>query len=64
MSKDLYVQTAIAHWAPRFVANGVLFADFQEITSKLERWDDWCSAWSTFAAVHEQLGREALKAGT
>ena len=63
MTKDPYVQTAIAHWAPRFVANGVLFADFQEITSKLERWDDWCSAWSAFAAVHEQLGREALKAG-
>ena len=63
LSKDPYIQTAIAHWAPRFVANGVLYTDFQEITAKVERWDDWCDAWSACAAVHEKLGQQALEEG-
>ena len=54
--KDARVQSAIAHWAPRFVSNGVLLADFEEVTASLERWEDWCAAWSRRAAVHEQFG--------
>jgi dipeptidyl aminopeptidase/acylaminoacyl peptidase len=60
MARDARIESAIAHWAPRFVSNGVLLADFQEVTAGLERWDDWCRAWSERAAVHEALGREAL----
>lgn len=63
MSTDPRVQVAIEHWAPRFVANGVPLTDFQEVTARIERWDDWCSAWSERAAVHERLGREALASG-
>ena len=57
---DGRVQSAIAHWAPRFVANGVALTDFEEVTAKLESWDDWCSAWSARAAQHEAMGRQAL----
>src|SRR4051812_29265068 len=60
---DPRVETAIAHWAPRFVANGVPLTDFQEVTGAIERWDDWCRAWSERARVHETLGNEALAAG-
>ena len=60
--KDAKVQSAISHWLPRFVSNGVLLADFEDVTSSLDRWDDWCAAWSKRAAVHEQLGRDALAA--
>jgi len=60
---DPRVASAIAHWAPRFVANGVLLADFEEVTGSLTRWEDWCKAWCARAAVHEQLGREALDSG-
>ncbi len=63
LSADPRVASAIAHWAPRFVANGVLLADFQEVTASLARWEDWCRAWCARAAVHERLGREALAAG-
>src|SRR5215475_13138522 len=63
MAHDARVEAAIAHWAPRFISNGVLLQDFQEVTAGLERWDDWCRAWSDRAAVHEALGREALAAG-
>lgn len=58
--QDPRVTDAIAHWGPRFVSNGVVLADFQEVTAGLAHWDDWCAAWSARAAVHEALGREAL----
>ena len=63
MGGDERVEAAIAHWAPRFISNGVLLADFQEVTAGIARWDDWCRAWSARAAVHEALGREALDSG-
>lgn len=57
------MSSAVAHWKPRFTANGVLPADFEKITSPLTRWEDWCSTWSLEAAEHEALGRSALRAG-
>jgi len=61
--KDSRVQSAISHWAPRFVPNGVLLADFEDVTGSLERWEDWCAAWSARAKVHEDLGRATLRDG-
>src|SRR5712671_6947092 len=61
--KDPRVEAAISHWAPRFVANGVPLADFQEVTAGCERWEDWCGAWSARAALHEALGAKALAEG-
>jgi 2,6-dihydroxypseudooxynicotine hydrolase len=60
MSKDPRVESAISHWAPRFVSNGVLLTDFQEVTGAIERWEDWTAAWCKRGAMHEALGREAL----
>jgi dienelactone hydrolase len=60
---DERVASAIAHWKPRFTANGVAPPDFEVITGQLERWEDWCEAWSAMGATHESLGREALAAG-
>src|SRR5882762_4752053 len=57
---DALVKSAIAHWAPRFVANGVALTDFEEVTAGVASWNDWCRAWSDKAAVHEAMGREAL----
>ncbi|MGH8633138.1 MAG: alpha/beta hydrolase [Burkholderiales bacterium] len=61
--RDSRVEAAIAHWAPRFVINGVPLTDFQEVTAGCDRWEDWCKAWSARAAVHEELGNQALKGG-
>ena len=61
--KDPRVEAAISHWGPRFVANGVPLADFQEVTAQCERWEDWCRLWSARAAVHEALGAQALADG-
>ena len=60
MSSDPLLKAAVAHWGARFVANGVVLTDFEEITGKLKSYDDWCQAWSERGAHHEQLGREAL----
>ncbi len=60
---DARVQSAIAHWAPRFVSNGVPLADFEEVTAGIARWEEWCAAWCRRAAVHEALGRDALAQG-
>src|SRR5436309_10700848 len=57
---DALVKSAISHWGPRFVANGVTLTDFEEVTALTPSWDHWCGAWSARAAVHEQLGHEAL----
>ena len=32
-SPDARVRSAISHWAPRFVANGVTLTDFEEVTA-------------------------------
>jgi 2,6-dihydroxypseudooxynicotine hydrolase len=61
--KDPRVEAAISHWAPRFVANGVPLTDFQEVTQSVSRWEDWCSAWSARAAIHEEMGNKALAGG-
>jgi dipeptidyl aminopeptidase/acylaminoacyl peptidase len=61
--RDPRVEAAVAHWAHRFVANGVPLSDFQEVTAQIDRWEDWCAAWSRRAEVHEALGEEALAGG-
>src|SRR5262245_25128203 len=63
MAQDPRIASAISHWGPRFVANGVALTDFEEVTRSLQSWDDWCRAWSARAAVHEAMGREALAGG-
>ena len=63
MANDARIKSAIAHWGARFVANGVALTDFQEVTQSIGSWDDWCRAWSQRAALHEQIGREALARG-
>jgi dipeptidyl aminopeptidase/acylaminoacyl peptidase len=60
MSSDPRVKAAISHWGARFVANGVTLTDFEDVTASLASYDDWCRAWSARAAIHEQMGREAL----
>jgi dienelactone hydrolase len=60
VSPDRRLSDAIAHWRPRFTANGVAASDFERITQGIERWEQWCGAWSAVAAEHEGLGRTAL----
>ena len=53
---DTRVTSAIHHWVARFVAQGVILTDFEEVTASIKSWDDWCAAWSKRAAVHAASG--------
>ena len=57
---DSLLDTAIANWGPRFIANGVDAGDFSRITADLASWDEWCAAWSRGAQAHLDLGEAAL----
>lgn len=61
--KDERVTTAIAHWAARFITNGVPYADFIEVTAGISVWSEWCAGWSARGKVHEDLGEQALADG-
>src|SRR5919197_4706344 len=60
---DERVRDAIAHWAPRFVSQGVDFNDFQRVTSGVENWDEWLPAWVANGDMHAQLARDAAEQG-
>ncbi len=60
---DDLVTSAIAHWGPRFTMNGVTASDFERVTGGVQRWADWCAAWSDMGSQHEALGRRALDEG-
>jgi pimeloyl-ACP methyl ester carboxylesterase len=60
---DERVAAAIAHWAPRFVANGVDMNDFQSVTGAVETWEEWLPAWRANGDMHAGLAREAEEVG-
>jgi 2,6-dihydroxypseudooxynicotine hydrolase len=60
---DARVEAAIAHWAPRFTAQGVDPNDFASTTRGLERWGQWRDAWCATGDVHAGLAREAEARG-
>lgn len=63
MAKDERVRDAIAHWAPRFIANGVDYNDFLRVTQQIDRWDDWLDGWSSCGAEYAALGATAEATG-
>jgi 2,6-dihydroxypseudooxynicotine hydrolase len=60
---DARVTSAIGHWAPRFIANGIDYNDFVRVTAQIQTWGTWCERWCEAGARHEELGRAALAAG-
>jgi pimeloyl-ACP methyl ester carboxylesterase len=60
---DERVQAAIDNWAPRFVAQGVDFNDFQRVTARVETWPEWLPAWEANGDMHAERAREAEEHG-
>ena len=63
VERDRRVADAIAHWAPRFVTQGVDYNDFQRVTSSLTAWDEWLPAWVENGHRHAELARVAEEKG-
>lgn len=56
---DAQVQSAIAHWAPRFIQNGVDYNDFVATVARVETWADWLPEWRRTADHAARLAEEA-----
>jgi 2,6-dihydroxypseudooxynicotine hydrolase len=57
---DERVQSAIANWAPRFIANGVDPNDYQRVTARIQSWDGWMGEWTLLGAVYEGMAEAAM----
>ncbi len=60
---DDRVASAVRHWAPRMVANGIDYNDFIRATARIDRWDQWCGVWSGIGEEHLALAEAALADG-
>ena len=56
---DVEVQSAIAHWAPRFIQNGVDYNDFVATVARVGTWAEWLPEWRRTADAAAALAREA-----
>jgi dienelactone hydrolase len=63
-STDPRIESAIAHWGSRLIANGIDYNDFRATTARLASWDQWCAEWTRTAQNHELLAGEAEARGS
>ena len=64
MPKDPRVTTAVAHWGARFVANGIVLTDFEDVTGSINDSGVTGAGRGRIAPqCTRQLGREALNNG-
>jgi len=60
---DAAIETALAHWAPRLIQNGVDYNDMTATIARTETWADWLPQWSRTADEQAAFAREADAAG-
>ncbi len=60
---DARVQSAISHWAPRFVQAGMDYSDFMRTSAEVERWEDWLDAFAALGDRHAQRAEDAEQSG-
>jgi pimeloyl-ACP methyl ester carboxylesterase len=60
---DADVEAALAHWAPRFIQNGVDYNDFVRTVKRVDTWGQWLPEWSRTADEQAGFAGEAEDAG-
>ncbi len=60
---DTAIETALAHWAPRLIQNGVDYNDLMATVARTETWADWLPQWNRTADEQAEFAREADAAG-
>jgi len=63
LERDERVRDAVAHWAPRFITNGVDYNDFIRVTSSVATWEEWLPAWVENGHSFAELARDAESNG-
>ena len=57
------VETVVANWFPRFLANGLDYLDVRRTLDLVDGWEDWAPAWTSTADTYATLGQQALASG-
>jgi 2,6-dihydroxypseudooxynicotine hydrolase len=60
---DAAIETALAHWAPRLIQNGVDYNDMTATVARTETWADWLPQWNRTADEQADFAREADATG-
>lgn len=60
---DNAIETALAHWAPRLIQNGVDYNDLMTTVARTTTWDSWLPEWNRTADVQAAFAAEADAAG-
>ncbi|MBU2670343.1 alpha/beta fold hydrolase [Actinoplanes bogorensis] len=56
---DSAIETALAHWGPRLIQNGVDYNDLMATVARTDSWDDWLPQWNRTADEQAEFAREA-----
>ncbi|MBM2614470.1 alpha/beta fold hydrolase [Actinoplanes sp. LDG1-06] len=60
---DSAIETALAHWGPRLIQNGVDYNDLMATVARTDSWDDWLPQWNRTADEQAEFAREADATG-
>ena len=60
---DAEVETALAHWGPRLIQNGVDYNDMLATIARIDTWDQWLPEWNRTADEQAEFAGEADAAG-
>jgi 2,6-dihydroxypseudooxynicotine hydrolase len=60
---DAAIETALAHWAPRLIQNGVDYNDMTRTIARTQTWADWLPEWNRTADEQAAFAREADATG-
>lgn len=60
---DHNVESMLERFTWRILANHVSRWELEQVSTRIERWDDWCAEFSKLAAEHVRVGDEAAAAG-
>jgi alpha-beta hydrolase superfamily lysophospholipase len=60
---DAEVETALAHWGPRLIQNGVDYNDMLATIARIDTWDQWLPEWNRTADEQAAFAREADETG-
>jgi 2,6-dihydroxypseudooxynicotine hydrolase len=60
---DAAIETALAHWGPRLIQNGVDYNDLMATVARTETWADWLPEWNRTADAQAEFAAEADAAG-
>jgi pimeloyl-ACP methyl ester carboxylesterase len=60
---DNDVATAMAHWAPRLIQNGVDYNDLTATVAQVQTWAEWLPRWNRTADAQAEFAAEADESG-